>query len=327
MMFTKDVLRLRPEAEANRVCEFIREQTLQRYRRKGVVVGISGGLDSAVVTALCVRTFGADRVFGLLLPEKESSPVSEPYARELADAFGVKVARVDLTPILSALGAYEKKNEVIRKLCPDYDPDQDKTKISLPANLLDQPGLSVFSLTVQKPDGGETRHRLGPDDFQTIVAAQNMKQRSRMIALYFHAERLHCIVGGTTNRSEVEQGFFVKYGDGGVDIEPLAHLYKTQVYQLARHLGVTESILNRKPSPDTWTGEVSDEEFYFRMPFDLLDLLLYAWGHGVPKAEVRETLGLKDEQIERAFSDFESKKRATWHCRVMPPALPLPDET
>jgi len=323
MRFTRDVLRLDPEAEADRICQFIGEQTLERYKRKGVVVGISGGVDSALVTALCARALGADKVLGLILPEKESSPVSEPYAREHADALGVKVERVDLTPILSVLGVYERKNEVIKKLCPDYDPCRDKTKISLPANLLHQPGLNVFSLTVQKPDGTERRCRLGADDSRRIVAAQNMKQRSRMIQLYYHAERLHHIVGGTTNRSESEQGFFVKHGDGGVDIEPLAHLYKTQIYQLARHLGVTENILNRKPSPDTWSGEVTDEEFYFRMPFDTLDLLLYAWANGVPEDEVREVLGLRDEQIDRAFSDFESKKKATWHLRVAAPTLPM----
>ena len=323
MSFTKDVLRLDPEAETDRISGFIREQVLQRYKRRGVVVGISGGIDSALLLALSVRTFGADRVFGLLLPEAESSPVSEPFAREQADALGVKTERVDLTPVLSAMGVYEKKDDVIRRLCPDYDPDRDKTKISLPAGLLKRPGMSFFSLTVQKPDGTEHNCRLGPNDLQEIVAAQNMKQRSRMIQLYYHADRRNYIVGGTTNRTELEQGFFVKYGDGGVDIEPLAHLYKTQVFQLSRHLDVTANILNRAPSPDTWTAEVSDEEFYYRIPRDVLDLLLYAWVHDVPTEEVREVLDLTDEPIARAFKDFESKKRTTWHLRVMAPSLPL----
>jgi len=322
MKFTKDILRLDAEAEADRICRFIKEQTVQRYKRKGLVVGISGGLDSAVITALCVRTLGPDRVFGLLLPEKESSPASELYARELADKFGVKVKRVDLTGVITQLGAYKDKNDVIKGLCQDYDPDRDKTSMSLPADLLDHAGLSIFSLTVKKPDGSERRYRLSAENLQKIVAAQNLKQRSRMMQLYYHAEQLNYVVAGTTNRTEAEQGFFVKYGDGGVDIESIAHLYKTQVRQLGRHLGVTENILNRKPSPDTWTGEVSDEQFYFRMPFDVLDLLLYAWNQGVPRENVQEVLALTDEQVDRAFRDFESKKRATWHLLVMPPTLP-----
>ena len=323
MAFSRDVLRLDPEAEATRIAQFIKEQVFQHYKRKGVVIGISGGVDSALLTALCIRAVGVERIFGLLLPEKESNPVSEPYARELAETFGVKYERVDLTPILTHLGVYERKNEVIRKLCPDYDPDRDKTKMALPPNLLDQAALNVFSLTVQKPDGAERRFRLGPDDLQRIVAAQNMKQRSRMMQLYYHAERMHYIVGGTTNRSELEEGFFVKHGDGAVDIEPMAHLYKNQVYQLARHLGVTQNILNRKPSPDTWSGGVTDEEFYFRMPYDLLDPLLYAWNNNVPKAEVAKGLGLTVDAVDRAFTDFDSKKKATWHLRVTAPNLPM----
>lgn len=323
MPFGRETLHLDPEAEADRICRFISEQAVGGYRRKGVVVGISGGVDSALVTALCARALGAERVFGLLLPERESSPVSEPYAREQAEALGVNVERIDLTPMLSALGVYDRKNEAISRLCPDYDPERDKTKISLPADLLDRPGMNVFSLTVQKPDGSQSRFRLGPEDFRGIFAAQNMKQRTRMMQLYYRAERLHYIVGGTTNHTEMVQGFFVKHGDGGVDLEPIAHLYKTQIYVLARHVGVTENILNRPPSPDTWSGEVSDEEFYFRMPLDVLDLLLYAWENDVPREEVREALRLEDEQIDRAFSDFESKKRATWHLRVTAPALPM----
>ena len=323
MEFSRRVLDVDVEAEAERISAFIGEQALRFYRRKGVVVGLSGGVDSALVAALCVRAFGPERVLGVVLPERESAPQSEPYAREQADALGIACERVDLTPILTAWGVYEAKERVIARLCPDFDPSSDVTKMSLPGGLLEREGLNVFSLTVQKPDGRKVTRRLGPEDFREISSAQNMKQRSRMTQLYRFAESRHYVVAGTTNRAELEQGFFVKFGDGGVDLEPVAHLYKTQVFALARHTGVVESILAREPSPDTWSAGVGDVEFFFRMPIEVLDLLLYAAAHGVPTADVARALGLAIEQVDRAFRDIASKRRATWHLRSMPPSLPL----
>jgi len=142
-----------------------------------------------------------------------------------------------------------------------------------------------------------------------------------MIQLYFLAEKMHYAVGGTTNRTEMDQGFLVKHGDGGVDIEPLAHLYKTQVFQLAEHVGVIEEIRTRTPTPDTWPGGVTDEEFYFRMPFETLDLLLFAWNEGLATDDVCRALDLTEDQVNRAFRDFRSKQKSTWHLRVMPPSL------
>ncbi|HUU69064.1 MAG TPA: NAD(+) synthase [Planctomycetota bacterium] len=320
-MFSKDVLRLDTEAEVNRLCKFLQDRVLAHYKRKGVVVGISGGIDSAVVTALNVRAFGAERVLGVVLPEKESNPISAPLARRLAGKFGVPIVETDLTPILAALGVYRHKDLIIGRLAPGYAPEADKTKISLPANVLDRAAYNVFTLTVQKPNGTSHSVRLGADDFREIESVQNMKQRVRMVQLYHHAERLHRVVCGTTNKTEADQGFYVKYGDGGVDIEPIAHLYKTQVYDLGRCLGVTDEILNRMPSPDTWSGGVGDEEFYFRMPFEMLDLLLYAWNNAIPKTDIRGVLNLTEEQIDRAFGDFEAKSRATWHLRTMPDTI------
>lgn len=323
MAFSKRVLELDAEAEAERIAAFIREQTFRFYRRKGAVVGLSGGVDSALVAALCARALGRERVLGLILPERESARESESFAREQAEALGIDFERVDLTPILSQLGVYGTKERVIGRLVAGFDAASDTTKIALPGGILEREGLNVFTLTVGKPDGREISRRLGPEDFREIASAQNVKQRSRMTQLYRFAERLHYVVTGTTNRLELEQGFFVKYGDGGVDLEPVAHLYKTQVFALARHVGVVESILAREPSPDTWSAGVGDEEFYFRMAFGTLDLLLYARENRVPLPEIAEALGLSREQIGRAFRDIASKKRATWHLRAVPPSLPL----
>jgi NAD+ synthase len=128
-------------------------------------------------------------------------------------------------------------------------------------------------------------------------------------------------VGGTTNRTEYLLGDFCKYGDGGTDIEPLAHLYKNQVYQIARRLGVIEEIIARMPSPDTFSLPVSDQEFFFRIPFERLDHLLYAWEHQVPVETTAAVLGLAEDAVKRAFQDFTTKHRATAHLRAMPKDL------
>lgn len=321
MIFDKEALHIDPEGETQRICEFITQQVLSEYKRKGVVIGLSGGVDSALLACLCVRALGPERVQGLLLPEKESSPESAVFATEQAAALGIRTETVDITPLLEAFGVYEERNAIVRGLCESYDPTTDEMKITLPADLLNRDSLNVFSLIVKKPSGREFSYRLRPDQLNAIASAQNVKQRTRMIQLYFLAEKLHCVVGGTTNGTEMDQGFFVKYGDGGADIEPLAHLYKTQVFQLAEHVGVIGEIRTRTPTPDTWPGGVTDEEFYFRMPFKTLDLLLFAWNEGFSADDVCRALDLTAEQVNRAFRDFQSKQRTTWHMRALPPSL------
>ncbi len=321
MDFDREVLRVDPEKEVERICGFIRSQVFSRYKRKGVVVGLSGGIDSALLACLCVRALGRDKVYGVLLPEKDSSPDSAAFATEQAEALGIDAETVDVTPMITAFGVYENRDRVIRQLCPDFDPDKDKMKIVLPQDLLHRDSLNIFSLVIDKADGESLSYRLRPGQIREIAAAQNIKQRTRMIQLYSFADKLHYVVGGTTNRTEMDQGFFVKHGDGGVDIEPTAHLYKTQIFQLAEHMGVTKNIQERTPSPDTWPGGVTDEEFFFRMPFDILDLLLYAWNEGLTADDACRALDLSVEQVDRAYRDFQSKRDTTWHLRALPPSL------
>jgi NAD+ synthase len=193
----------------------------------------------------------------------------------------------------------------------------------LPTDLLERSALNFYTLCVELPDGTLKKKRLDAKAFRTLTSFANIKIRSRMIRLYFEAETQSMIVAGTTNRTEFLLGDFCKFGDGGTDVEPLSHLYKDQIYQIADYLDVTMDIRKRTPSPDTFSLPVSDQEFFFRIPFDKLDLLLYAWEHEVPASETAAVTRLDEEAVSRAFTDFSSKHRATLHLRELPYSLPF----
>lgn len=319
MEFHEDILKLDSRSEVERICEFI-WQELRDMRRDGAVVGLSGGIDSALSAALCVKALGREKVFGLILPEKESNPISAEYAAKHARQLGIETQTVDITPTLEAFGTYKKRDEVIREAFPDYD-GKSRSKITLPPDLLSRDSFNVFTLKIDDGTGHVRSARLNKKMLNGIVAATDTKQRTRMMHLYYYAEMKNYMVCGTTNKTELIEGLFVKYGDGGVDIEPLSHLYKAQVYQLSESLGVIREIIERTPSPDTWSFEVSDEEFYFRIPYEILDLLLFAWEYNVPTERVCEVMDLTAEQVQRAMRDFNSKYNATRHLRRLPPTL------
>ena len=320
MTFSKTVLDTNPSLEVSRISDFIREMTLKNFKRKGAVIGLSGGIDSAVVAELCARALGKDRVLGLLLPEKESNPISLEYGQKQAKKLGIETIKVDITENLEYLKAYQRRNRVIKKLFPEFD-DDFRFHVTLPQNLLEKDRLNYYSITIEDRTGKKQKKRLSGSDWLKISACQNIKQRMRMIQLYYYSEKNNYIVAGTTNKAEIIQGFYVKFGDGGVDIEPIGHLYKTQIYELAKHMGVIDEIINRPPSPDTYSLPVTDKEFYFCLDYELLDLLLYAYENNVPFDQISNTTGLREEQIKWAFKDFKAKERATWHLREMPPSL------
>jgi NAD+ synthase len=314
--FSKDVLELDAEAEVERIANAIREQVLQRLRRRGAVVGLSGGIDSSVVSALCARALGPDSVLGLLMPERHSSDDALRLGQLVASAIGIETLVEDIAPALSALGTYRRQVEAIRTIVPEYDEGW-KCKLVLPS-ILEDDRLNVTRLTVQTPSGETFTRRLSPEAYRQMVAATNYKQRVRKMTEYYHADRLNYAVAGTPNRLEYDQGFFVKLGDGSADFKPIAHLYKTQVYQLAKFLGIPEEVRSRPPTTDTFSMPQTQEEFYFALPYDRMDLCLYAANHGVPAAEVALAMGLTEAQVERVYKDINAKRRSTRYLHEPP---------
>jgi len=317
--FSKDILIINDiEAECNRIVSGIKENILLRLNRRGGVIGISGGIDSAVTMVLSVKALGALNVMGIMLPEKDSSSDSALFAQRLADKFGVKAITENITGALQGFGCYDRRDEAVKKVLPQYDPAHHKMKIGIKNAGLFTNLPPLFSVTIVDSNGNEQSQRLPSSVFMQIEAASNFKQRCRMAMLYYHAERLHFAVIGTPNKHEVEQGFFVKHGDGGADIMPIAHLYKTQVYQLARYLGVPQEIIDRTPTTDTYSAEQTQEEFFYQLPFQQMDLLWYAFKNNYEPGEVGSVMGRTADEIIKVFAGFERKIKTTEYLRMPP---------
>ncbi|MEI8306837.1 MAG: NAD(+) synthase [Chloroflexales bacterium] len=318
MQFGSHVLIIDPEVETAQIITMMRQTIQHDFRRKGAIVGLSGGVDSATVLGLAVKAYGPERVLAVMMPEQDSSPVSEQYAAQMAETYGVTAITEDLTAGLAGFDCYGRRDDAVRSVFPDYDPSQDEIKLVLPTDLLDRGSLNVYSLSLSRPGGEERKRVLPVAAYLQIVAASNMKQRSRMLMLYYHAEQRNYAVIGTANRNEHAQGFFVKYGDGGADIQPIQHLYKTQVYQLAHYLGVTPEIIKRTPTTDTYSAECSQEEFYFRLPFEQMDLIWYGLDNQIPAADVAAALQISAQQVENVYRDLSQKSRSTEYLRSKP---------
>lgn len=316
--FHSGVLDFDPAAAADEIGRGIKRVVREQFRRRGAVVGLSGGIDSSVVAALSVRALGKDRVIGLFMPEADSDPESLYLGKLLAGSLGIRTECEDITPILSAARCYERRDQAIRSVVPEYGAGY-KSKIVLPS-VRDSSHYALFSVVTEAPDGIQKKTRLTPEAYFGIVAATNFKQRTRKMLEYYYADRLHYAVAGTPNRLEYDQGFFVKNGDGSADFKPIAHLYKTQVYRLAEHLGVPAEICKRPPTTDTYSLQQSQEEFYFALPYDKMDLCLYARDHGVSPAEAAPVLGLTPDQVERAYTMIESKRAMAQYLHA-PPAF------
>lgn len=301
-------------AEVDRICQCIKDTVCGQLRRRGVVVGISGGIDSSVVAALAVRALGNQRVFGIFTPEMDSSDDSLRLGKIVAGWLHISSSIEDISSILQSAGCYRRRNDAIRSVIPDFT-DEWKCKLALP-NLLETSRYPMLSIVVQSPAGEIKKARLPLNEYLGIVAATNFKQRTRKMMEYYYADLLRFAVAGTPNRLEHDQGFFVKNGDGAADLKPIAHLYKTQVYELGRYLGVPEEIQRRPPTTDTYSLMQSQEEFYFSLPLDKMDLCLFGIDHGILPEELAPMIGLQTDQVRRVYEMVDSKRRTAQYLHA-----------
>jgi NAD+ synthase len=309
------------DAEISRITGKIRDLMRQHLKRRGLVVAMSGGIDSSVCASLAVRALGPDKVFGLLMPERDSSSESVVKGRLLAEHLGIRYTIEDIAPTLEAIGCYRWRDDAIRAVFPGYAEGW-KNKIVIAGGTQGQ--INHFKLVVQEPDNGPLHEqRLGLREYLQIVAATNFKQRIRKTLEFFHADRLNYAVVGTPNRVEYDQGFFVKNGDGSADLKPIAHLYKTQVYALARHMGLPDVICNATPTTDTYSLSQGQDEFYYALPYKEMDVALWHLNQGLPAARLAECLGLSEQQAGFIYQDIEAKRRTTaplhWSGLLMEP--------
>ncbi len=310
------VLAVDPDGETEMICAEIRRLLAGDLRRRGLVVGVSGGIDSSVTLALAVRAIGPDRVLAIQMPERHSSEETPGISSRLIEHYGVQSVHEDITGILEAAGFYRRYDDAVRGVIPEYGDDW-KSKIVLPS-AAEHNGYNIFSVIAQAPDGRQIRKRAPHKSLLGIVAATNFKQRIRKMLEYYHADRLNYAVAGTPNRLEYDQGFFVKLGDGAADVKPIAHLYKTQVYALAEHLDVPIEIRERAPTTDTYSLPQGQDEFYFSLPYDKMDLCLYSKNRGYSAEKTAPAVGLTVEQTERVFKDIDIKRSTTRYLHLSP---------
>jgi NAD+ synthase len=315
-LFSSETLRIDAEKESELITSTIKKLLQNQLKRRGIVIALSGGVDSSVTASLCIRAVGKSRVLGLLMPEKDSSEDTLRLSKLISDHLDIETAYENITPILESVGCYKRRDDAIRNVVPEYGPGY-KAKIVLPS-VVDTDSLRLFSVVVLSPDGREIKARLTPDTYLGIVAATNFKQRVRKMLEYYYADRMNYAVAGTPNRLEYDQGFFVKLGDGAADLKPIAHLYKTQVYQMAEYLNIPEEIRTRPPTTDTYSMPQSQEEFYFSLPYDKMDLCLYGKNNNIPIEKVAGAVGLTIDQLKRVYHDIDQKRKTTKYLHLKP---------
>lgn len=316
--FSKNLLDLDCEACAKEITEGLRKNLASTLHRRGFVVAVSGGIDSSVTLALCARAVGPERVIALQMPERHSADETLDLSGRVAETFKVKTYLEDISRVLESVGFYTRYDQAVRSVIPEYGEGW-KSKIVLP-NISENKAYNLYSIVAQSPDGEKIKKRLKHDAFLAIVSVTNFKQRIRKMFEYYYADRFNYATTGTPNRLEYDQGFFVKLGDGSADIKPIAHLYKTQVYTLAKHLGIPADIVKRPPTTDTYSLAQGQDEFYFALPYDKLDLCLYGKNHGYTPEEVASVADITADQVAYVYKDIDTKRSTTSYLHL-PPVL------
>ena len=250
-----------------------------------------------------------------MFAEPAQSDDSAQRAHVLAEHLGVRTETVDIAPALEAIGCYRARDAAVRATLPEYGEGW-KFKIVIDGGIDGR--FNRFKLVAQDPAGETVVRNLGLNEYLTIVAATNFKQRIRKTLEFFHADRLNYAVVGTPNRLEYDQGFFVKNGDGSADVKPIAHLYKSQVYGMARHQGLPARVCDATPTTDTYSLSQGQDEFYFALPYAQMDLALWALNHDVPAADLARELGVTESQAQAVYDDIANKRRTTRYLHAAP---------
>jgi NAD+ synthase len=316
MRFSKETLKLDPAAETKRIADHLRQCLARDLKRRGLVLGLSGGIDSSVTAALAAHAVGPERVFGILMPERHSHSDSRILGRKVAESLKIGWVEEEISGILEAVGFYRRYNSTLQNVVPEYG-DGWVSKIVI-EGIASGGAYTTFSVVARAPDGRTVQTRLPLKAYLEIVAATNFKQRTRKMIEYYHADRLNYAVAGTPNRLEYDQGFFVKGGDGLADVKPIAHLYKSQVYQLADYLCVPEAVRARPPTTDTYSMPQGQDEFFFALPHEQMDLCLYGKNHGFPIQQVADAAGLSEVKVQHVWEDIERKRAATRYLHLPP---------
>ena len=309
------------ETTVNSITDFIKNEVFEKFQKSGAVLGLSGGIDSAVTCGLCVKSLNPEKILGLIMPERESDPQSQETAENVGKEFNIETKVVDITSILESFGVYEKKENIVREKFPDFD-SECKYRVVVPPKLESSVGIPYLEILDGK--GITHKNKISSSEFLNLTAATSIKHRVRMALLYYHAEKDHLVVAGTTNKSEYMQGYFVKYGDGGSDIEPLVNLYKSQIYQLGKFLNVPNEVMTKDASPDVWSYTTNDEEFFYSVPYEIVDLILYGRENNLSVNEIQKHLKISIENIEKLLKLQSQKQTKSQHMREIPHSW-LPD--